>query len=332
VSRVLLVGVGAVGGRAARQLVETPGIDELLVADARPKRAAQVAEVMGEHASSIDWHPGMPVPEGVDAIACAVPSGDDVTVVRDALEAGVPCASASDDTATIQALLELDEAGRETGVPVVVGAGLAPGLSDVLVRHAADGFDTVDDVNVARWGAAGEASASTVRVALADRGAELRDGVVVPLVKRGGEELIWFPNPVDARGCEPVSNGLELLLDTVPGLARASMRFARAEKPGWTFPRRADPVNEWGAIRVEVWGTRGPVREPVVYGAIERTEIAAGTVLALTAAALAGALPTLLTRRPGVHGLGAVVAPRAFLAELAQRGVKVAVFEGVPVA
>jgi hypothetical protein len=74
------------------------------------------------------------------------------------------------------------------------------------------------------------------------------------------------------------------------------------------------------------------VREPVVYGAIERTEIAAGTVLALTAAALAGALPTLLTRRPGVHGLGAVVAPRAFLAELAQRGVKVAVFEGVPVA
>ena len=84
--------------------------------------------------------------------------------------------SATDDTTAIQTLLALDAAATETGVPVVVGAGLAPGLSDVLVRHAADGLDTIDDVNVARWGAAGDASASTVRVALADRGAELRDG------------------------------------------------------------------------------------------------------------------------------------------------------------
>ncbi len=331
VTRVLLVGVGAVGGRAARQLVETPGVDELLLADARPKRASQVAELMGERASSIEWQPGTPLPDGVDAVACAVPSGDDVTIVRDALEAGVPCVSATDDTAAIQTLLELDDAARETGVPVVIGAGLAPGLSDVLVRHAADGLDKVDDVNVARWGAAGDASASTVRVALADRGAELRGGEIVPLLKRGGQELIWFPNPVDARGCEPVSNGLELLLDAVPGLDRAGVRFARAERTGWTFPRRADPVNDWGAIRVEVWGTRGPTHEPVVYGAIERTEIAAGTVLALTAAALCGALPGLVAREPGVHGLGRVVRPRAFLAELAQRGVKVAVFEGVPI-
>ena len=138
-----------------------------------------------------------------------------------------------------------------------------------------------------------------MRVALADRGAELRDGVVVQLQKRGGEELVWFPNPVDARGCEPVGNGLELLTHAVPGLPRATIRFARAEKSGWSLPRRADPVNEWGAVRVEVWGTRGPVREPVVYGAIERTEIAAGTVLALTAAALGGALGTSWRRARG---------------------------------
>jgi len=331
VSRILLVGAGAVGGRAARQLVETPGVDELLVVDARPKRAGEVAEIMGERATTIDWQPGTGIPDGVDAVACAVPAGDDVTIVRDALEAGVPVVSATDDTTAIQALLALDAAATETGVPVVVGAGLAPGLADVLVRHAADGLDTIDDVNVARWGAAGDASASTVRVALADRGAELRDGEIVPLAKRGGEELIWFPNPVDARGCEPVGNGLELLLQAVPGLGRATIRFARAEKPGWTLPRRADPVNEWGAIRVEVWGTRGPTHEPVVYGAIERTEIAAGTVLALTTAALVGLLPGLVEPRPGVHGLGRIVVPRAFLAELARRGVKVAVFEGVPV-
>ena len=329
---VLLVGAGAVGARAARQLVETPGIDRLLIADARPARAAEVREAMGKTAEIVDWQPGTSLPEGTDAVACAVPSGDDVTIARDALDAGVPCVSASDDTATIQGLLELGAAAQDTGVAVVIGVGLAPGLSDVLVRHAAESFDTVDEVNIARWGAAGEASASSLRVALGDRGAELRDGLVTELRKRGGEELVWFPNPVDARACEPVANGLELLTHAVPGLARATIRFGRAEKPQRSWPRRNDPINEWGALRVEVWGTRGAAREPIVYGALDRTATAAGTVLALGAAAVAGALPAVVSATPGVHGLGGVVEPRAFLAELARRGVKVAIFEGVPVA
>jgi len=332
VTTVLLVGVGAVGARAARQLVETPEVDRLLLADARPARVAQVAEAMGPKAEIVDWQPGTALPDGVDAVACAVPSGDDVTIARDALDAAVAFVSASDDTETIQRLLGLDAAAREMGVPLVVGAGLAPGLSDVLVRHAADSFDTIDDVNIARWGAAGEASASSVRVALSARGAELRDGAVVELRKRGGEELVWFPNPVDARACEPVGNGLELLAHAVPGLARASIRFGRAERPTRSLPLRRDPMNEWGAVRVEVWGVRGAEREPRVFGAIDRTATATGTVLAVTVAGLAGAIPAVVRAEPGARGLGGVVEPRAFLGELARRGLKVAIFEGVPVA
>ncbi|MGH9026906.1 MAG: hypothetical protein ACRDWD_12440, partial [Acidimicrobiia bacterium] len=63
---------------------------------------------------------------------------------------------------------------------------------------------------------------------------------------------------------------------------------------------------------------------------VEHTAVAAGTVLAQTAAGLAGALP-LVSPRPGVAGLGALADAPAFLAELARRGVKVAVFEGVAV-
>ncbi|MBK5289144.1 MAG: hypothetical protein JJE46_11845 [Acidimicrobiia bacterium] len=328
----LLVGVGAVGARAARQLIETPGLDRLLIADARPSRAAEVGDAMGDRAEIIDWQPGMGLPDEVDVVACAVPAGDDITIARDAIEAGVSCVSASDDTVTIQQLLELDDAARECGVSIIVGAGLAPGLSDVLVRHARDSFDRIDDVNVARWGAAGAASASTLRVALADRGAELRDGVIGELRKRGGEELVWFPDPVDARACEPVANGLELLSHAAPGLSRASVRYAHAEKPARGWPRRKDPINEWGALRVEVWGVRGSEREPMVFGAIDRTATAAGTVLAVATAGISGVDPHLIRREPGAHGLGGVVEPRAFLAELARRGLKVAIFEGVPVA
>jgi len=73
----------------------------------------------------------------------------------------------------------------------------------------------------------------------------------------------------------------------------------------------------------------------MVYGVIDRTAIAAGTVLAVAAARLAGIAPGLAARKgpsAGAHGLAALVEPVPFLAELARRGVKAAVFEGVAVA
>ena len=96
------------------------------------------------------------------------------------------------------------------------------------------------------------------------------------------------------------------------------------------FRRRFGDDGEWGAARVDVWGKREDGHNCVVYGVVERTEVAAGAVLAVTAAQLGGALGPR-TDNPGVHGLGALVEARPFLAELAERGVRAAVFEGAPV-
>jgi hypothetical protein len=63
---------------------------------------------------------------------------------------------------------------------------------------------------------------------------------------------------------------------------------------------------------------------------VERTAVAAGAVLAVVAAQLVGALHPRLDQS-GVHGLGALLDPVPFLAELAQRGVRAAAFEGVAV-
>jgi hypothetical protein len=85
-------------------------------------------------------------------------------------------------------------------------------------------------------------------------------------------------------------------------------------------------------VRVEAWGWRDTARASVVYGMIERTAVAAGTVLGVTGAWLAGALPALTTiTETGAFGLGTVVEPVPFLAELARRGVKAAAFEGLAV-
>jgi hypothetical protein len=71
-----------------------------------------------------------------------------------------------------------------------------------------------------------------------------------------------------------------------------------------------------------------------VYVVIEPAAVAAGMVLAVATARVAGLLPEirLRTSTPGSRGLGALVEPAPFLAELARRGVTAAAFEGVVVA
>ena len=331
---VLLDGLGAVGIRAARQLVDTPGLDTLLITARGSAHAAEIAASLGARAEAIELRPDDPLPTGVDAVAAALPGALADARAKRALASGVPFTSTVDDGAAIDALLDLDEPARSAGVLLAPGCGLAPGLADVLARHAADALDAVDEIHVARAGAAGPACTAAVRRSRRDPAIEWRDGDWRD-ERRPNPELVWFPDPIGSRECAPVAVGVPLLVRAFPGVRRVTVRFAEPVSRRVTWLGRRGLDDGWGSTRVEVWGWRGQARESMVYGLIDRTAIAAGTVLAVTAARLAGIAPGLAARTgpaAGVHGLAALVEPVPFLAELARRGVKAAVFEGVAVA
>lgn len=328
---VLLVGAGMVGRRAARQLVETDGIADLLVADKSAVRAVDLARVIGRKARTVEWGPDRPLPEGVAAVAVAIDPQGERAVAERAVEAGIPVACSSDDPDSVRSLLDLDDAAREAGIAVAAGCGLAPGLSDVLARHAADALDSIHEVHVARAGTAGAACTHQVERAGHGIALEWRDGAWTRERAGGGRQLVWFPGPVGGLDCRRAGSGqAPLLLDAFPRLSRASMRVAPNPGAGGRKAarrRRPDPDGDWGAVWVEIRGRRGCSEEILVYGAVDRMAFAAGTVLAVTTAWLAGigggrALET------GAHGLAALVEPVPFLAELARRGVKAAAFEG----
>jgi hypothetical protein len=332
VSAVLVAGLGDVGVRTARQLLDTPGIDRVLVAARTQARAREVASALQDGAEPFVLAPHDPLPSDIDAIASAVPRGDDAALARRAVAAGIPFASSGDNEASLRALLALDADARASGARVVVGCGLAPGLSDVLARHAVGVLDAVDELHVARWGVAGPSSATEARRAQREPAQEWRDGALVH-DKHRGAELIWFPDPVGARECELVATGVELLVAANPGAGRITMRLGVPPLRRFPPPARRDPGAQWGAVRAEAWGWRGNARASVVYGVIERAGVAAGTVLGVTTAWLAGRLPDVAEiPEPGAVPLGSVVKPVPFLAELAHRGVKAATFEGVAVA
>jgi hypothetical protein len=328
VTTILVVGVGAVGTRAARQLVDTESVDQVLLADRDDTKLAEVAVALGRDAQAVDFQPGDPIPTGVDAIATALPAGVDHAVVSAAIAAHVPVASSDDERDSLDQLRALDPNARAAEVTVAVACGLSPGLADVLVRHASASFEKVDEIRVARTGWAGPASVDTVRH-------ERR----MPVHKwhegrwredhPHGDILVWFPEPIGGRDCRPVTGGTALLIDAFPSVPRVSVQLGEQPKRG-RLRRQFGDEGEWGATRVDVWGRRDGIVDCLVYGVVERTAVAAGTVLAVTTARLAGSLTPAIDR-PGVHGLGALVEPVPFLAELARRGVKAAAFEGVPV-
>jgi len=324
----LVVGTGDVGARAARQLVDTPGFATILLADRDTSRARSVAEALGPSAHAIEYVPGEAIPPDVGVIACALPAGVSHDVVAAAIVAGVPVASTDDEHDALEQLRALDQNARASGVTVAIGCGLAPGLSDVLAAHAASLFESVDEIRVARTGWAGAASVDTVRHERRLPVRAWRDGGWREERSRG-DALVFFPEPIGGRDCRVVTGATALLVDAFPNVPRLSVQLG--EPPRRTRFRRQFGDEEWGAARIEVWGQRDQSHGCVAYGVVDRTAVAAGVALAVVTARLAGTLGPVV-KQPGVQGLGVLLEPVPFLAELAQRGVRAAVFEGVPVA
>ncbi|HEX7094981.1 MAG TPA: Gfo/Idh/MocA family oxidoreductase [Acidimicrobiales bacterium] len=327
--RVAVVGCGAVGARAARQLVSSAEIDQVVLRDTRSAWLQSLADSLGP-AAIVHPPPYDDVPD-VDGIVLATPSGLQPQLAHAALSRDIPVVATADSVDDVRLLLSLDGEARRRNVPVVVGAGFAPGLTCVLARFGARNFDVVDEVHVAKAGTGGPACARNHHRALSGTAFDWRDGAWARRRGGSGRELVWFPEPVGGRDCYrgALADPL-LLLPEFPDATRITSRMAATRRDRLTMrlPMMLPPHAEGGpgAARVELRGSRGGVREVAVYGVLDRPAVAAGAVAALALLrALTGRLTTV-----GAAGLARLVEPVPFLIDLAARGVRVAVFDGTP--
>ena len=334
--KALVVGVGAVGARAARQLISTDVVEAVFLCDPAAQHVADVAASLGSTAVVVE----RPDAERVDVAVLALPAGLHRAEAERQLERGAHVVSTSDAMADVRALLALDAEARERGRSVVAGAGFAPGLSCLLARHAAGSLDAVDEIHVAKFGTAGPACARQHHDALAGKALDWRDGRWVERRGGSGRELCWFPDPVGAEDCyrAALPDGL-LLVPAFPGVNRVTARVAANRRDRLTarlpMLRPPHPEGRVGAVRVEVRGRRGRARDTLVLGAMDRPATAAAAVAAVAASwaaegRLTGTGGTGGTGT-GAGGLATMVDPLPFLAELARRGVRAAAFDGATV-
>ena len=325
--KIAVLGAGAVGARAVRQLASTPEVEWVTVADADPRRAAATAASIDEGTRVVAVPIGPTWSSRADVAILASPRDHRAEAER-LLEQGIAVVSTADGLVEVRGLLALDAEARERGLAVVAGAGFGPGLTDVLVAHAASTFDSVDEIHVSRLGTGGPACARQHHLALAGETTEWRDGVWARKRAGSGRELTWFPDPVGPADCYRAAVPDPLLLAAAfPGVVRVTARIAANRRDRFTarLPMLRPPHRETGlgAIRVEVRGTRGSARDVAVLGAIDRPAVAAGAVAALAAVVVGRGQVTA-----GAGGLARGLEPVPFLAELARRGVKAAAFVG----
>ena len=112
----MVAGLGDVGVRTARQLLDTPGVEQVFVAARSHGRADTVASAL--HDGATPWEladDAGPLPPGVAAIVSTLPADDDVALGA----CGGGCGGsrtrrAPTTRASIGALLALDDEARST--------------------------------------------------------------------------------------------------------------------------------------------------------------------------------------------------------------------------
>lgn len=322
--RVAVVGAGALGARAARQLLTLGDLELLSVSDNDASRAEAVARSLGRPARSEDLL-GLAFGD-FDVVVLAHPAPEDRA--REALQDGAHVVVASGLLKTARALVALDAEARERDRNVVVGAGLSPGLSCLLVREAARRLSSVTSVEVAAAGTGGPACALERRRAIASTGVRW-DGAWHTQRGGSGRQLASFPDPVGSKDCFAAGTAEAFLLATALPAARvnAALAATAVERATAVLPRIQRPKAaeaDLGAVRVEVHGQLADGSATAfVLGAIDRPALAGGAVAAVAARwAAKGRF-----NRPGAAGLASLVDdPRGFLRELATLGVRAAEF------
>ena len=322
------------GSRLVRQLVSDPEVGPVLLSDRRPGLASQVARAVGDGVEPVAGANGLGTAgmgdmAGMAVVALAVAAGDHRDLAVSALEAGADVVSVADSIDDVRGLLDLDSEAVVRNRRVIVGAGYGPGLTCLLARHAAGWFDEVEEIHVAKSGTGGPDCARQHHRALGGNAIDWRDGVLVDRNGRSGRELVWFPEPVGALDCYrgALADSL-LLVPEFPGVRRVTSRISATRRDRLTalLPMMRRPHRDGGpgGVKVEIRGVRGSAREAVVLGAVDNPATAAATVASVAVSRILSGGWDLA----GSHGLAATADATPWLAELARRGVKAAVFEG----
>lgn len=327
----VVVGLGATGSRIVKHLVRDEPEARLVLVDDSPGRAAEVARTCEENTLEIGSALDVTrVPDG-STVVLAGRTGSHPDNAQACLSRGVDVVSVSDSLGDVRELLELDDLARRHEARLVIGAGMMPGLSDVLVAHAATQFDELTEVHVSKFGTGGPDCARQHHAALSRLSFDWRDDGWLRRPGGSGRELAWFPQPVEAADCYRAALADPLLLvRSNPSVQRVTARMAATRRDRLTMHlpmlRPPHPEGLLGAVRVELRGMRSGGYHELILGCAERPAVAASIVAGIMSHSIANR--KIDSAQVGAGGVAEWVDPLSFLQQVRRLGLRLEVFAG----
>ena len=209
---LVLGGAGAMGMVTTRDLAESPEVSEVVVGDASLNRIEEVkrwanseklSAKLVDVSSRRDLVKAM---ETVDAVANATPYHLNLHVMKAAMQAGKDMVDLGGVYYTTLKQLKIHQAAKRRKVTIVLGCGLAPGITDILAKYGADMMSRVDEVHI-RYG---DKNLEPVKYKWAFR-TVLEEYTRGPVVYRNGQfkrlppfsgkQIVDFPKPLGERPC-----------------------------------------------------------------------------------------------------------------------------------
>lgn len=329
-----IVGLGATGTHVLRSLIEsTTGV--VHVHDTRPEVLDRAVALGAAGGTRVVGHRAVEeLLSEASVLVLATPTGGHGVVAGAAIQRGVSVVSLSDSLDDVRDLFDLDAAAKGAEVSIVIGAGMAPGLTCVLARHAADGLDEVAEVAVAKAGTGGPACARQHHRAMKRNAWDWVDGMWFERRGGSGRDLVWFPPPIGARDSYKAALPSPLLLQrTFPDASRIAARVTATRRDRLTsrLPMLRPPHADGGpgAVRVEVRGRVDGRFETVVFAVAADPSHGAGVMGAVAASALvAGSLLEHGIPKRGSFGLSELDHPAALLHRCRAFGLRIMSFDG----
>jgi lysine 6-dehydrogenase len=215
---VVVGGAGAMGRWTVRDLTESEGVDEVVVADVDGPRAREAAgwaaarsgsngtaQVSGLAVDAADPDALRRAFDGADVVCNCAVYALNLPVMEACADAGTHYVDLGGLFHTTRRQLALHDRFVAAGVTAVVGMGGSPGITNVLAALAADGLEAVDEVEI-RLGVADFAPPSapvpvpyaiqTILDEFAVPAMTFRAGRLVEVPAMSEQEELDFPPPV----------------------------------------------------------------------------------------------------------------------------------------
>lgn len=153
--RILVLGAGRMGHGAVFDLIHnSPGVEQVTVADNDLKKAEAVAESVGtsridaHHIDVANYSDVVALMRGHDSVISCVNYWYNVSLSKAAIEVGANLCDLGGNNYVVDEQLSLDDAAKTAGINIIPDCGLAPGMVSVLAMHGAAKFDQLDEIHI----------------------------------------------------------------------------------------------------------------------------------------------------------------------------------------